>query len=121
MARVTIEDCTAVIPSRFELVVLAAQRAKEISSGARITVERDNDKNPVVALREIAGGHLTIEGMRDVLVKKLQKRHSIEDHAQADDLTHKEVAEEISMLTEDDSEEIYGDEADIEEELDEKE
>ena len=54
MARVTVEDCVERIPNRFELVMLAAKRSREISSGSSLTVERDNDKNPVVALREIA-------------------------------------------------------------------
>ena len=53
MARVTVEDCVVKIPNRFELVLLAAQRAREITSGAPMTVERDDDKNPVIALREI--------------------------------------------------------------------
>lgn len=54
MARVTVEDCVDKVPNRFELVLLAGQRARQISSGASLTVDRDNDKNPVVALREIA-------------------------------------------------------------------
>ena len=54
MARVTVEDCVRLVPNRFDLVLMAAQRAREISSGAALTVDRDNDKNPVVALREIA-------------------------------------------------------------------
>ena len=54
MARVTVEDCVEKVPNRFELVMLAAQRSRDISAGAEITVDRDNDKNPVVALREIA-------------------------------------------------------------------
>ena len=64
MARVTVEDCVDKVPNRFELVMLAAHRAREISSGSALTVDRDNDKNPVVSLREIAdetntnvGGH----------------------------------------------------------------
>ena len=54
MARVTVEDCVDKVPNRFELVMLAAHRAREISSGSSLTIERDNDKNPVIALREIA-------------------------------------------------------------------
>jgi DNA-directed RNA polymerase subunit omega len=54
MARITVEDCIQRVPSRFELVMLAAQRARDISAGSSLTVDRDNDKNPVVALREIA-------------------------------------------------------------------
>jgi DNA-directed RNA polymerase subunit omega len=61
MARVTVEDCVDKIPNRFELVLLAAQRARDIHSGAPLTIERDNDKNPVVALREIAAESLDLE------------------------------------------------------------
>ena len=61
MARVTVEDCVDKIPNRFDLVLLAAQRAREISGGAELTIERDRDKNPVVALREIAAGKVGIE------------------------------------------------------------
>lgn len=74
MARVTIEDCTEKIPSRFELVVLAAQRAREIAGGAAISIKRDNDKNPVIALREIACGNLQPEALKELLIIKLQKR-----------------------------------------------
>ena len=59
MARVTVEDCVDKVPNRFELVLLAAQRARQIASGAPILVERDNDKNPVIALRELAEEELT--------------------------------------------------------------
>ena len=59
MARVTVEDCVDKVPNRFELVMLAAHRAREISAGAPITVNRDNDKNPVVSLREIAASNQT--------------------------------------------------------------
>ena len=65
MARVTVEDCVDKIPNRFELVILAAHRAREISSGAEITVPEDNDKNPVIALREIAEETLSAEQVRE--------------------------------------------------------
>ena len=61
MARVTVEDCIDIINNRFELVMLASQRARSLSSGAELTVERDNDKNPVIALREIAESKIDIE------------------------------------------------------------
>ena len=61
MARVTVEDCIIKVPNRFELVLAASQRAREIGSGASIMVERDNDKNPAVALREIADTHISLE------------------------------------------------------------
>lgn len=76
MARVTVEDCVVKIPNRFELVMKAAQRARNISSGAEVTVERDNDKNPVVALREIADETVSLEELEEQLVKGLQ--HFIE-------------------------------------------
>ncbi len=73
MARVTVEDCVVRIPNRFELVMMAAQRAREIASGGQITVERDNDKNPVVALREIADDTVSIPGLRNSLIKGHQR------------------------------------------------
>jgi DNA-directed RNA polymerase subunit omega len=73
MARVTVEDCVVKIPNRFNLVLLSAQRAREISSGGELTVERDNDKNPVVALREIADGSIDLDNVRQALISSLQK------------------------------------------------
>jgi len=73
MARVTVEDCVMKVPNRFELVMLAAQRARSISAGAQPTVERDNDKNPVVALREIADETIDLEELEESLVRGLQK------------------------------------------------
>ena len=65
MARVTVEDCVDKVPNRFELVMLAAHRARSLASGSPLTVERDNDKNPVVALREIAEETLTADQLRE--------------------------------------------------------
>ncbi|HAU28904.1 MAG TPA: DNA-directed RNA polymerase subunit omega [Rhodospirillaceae bacterium] len=73
MARVTVEDCVTKVPNRFELVLMASQRARQIASGAPMAVERDNDKNPVVALREIADDHVDLEVMKDNLVRSHQK------------------------------------------------
>jgi DNA-directed RNA polymerase subunit omega len=73
MARVTVEDCILKVPNRFELVLLAAQRARNISRGEEILVDRDNDKNPVVALREIAAGLLDLSALEADLVKSLQR------------------------------------------------
>lgn len=73
MARVTVEDCVERIPNRFELVMLAAQRARNISRGEGLTVNRDNDKNPVVALREIAGESVPLDGLQSDLIKSLQR------------------------------------------------
>ena len=73
MARVTVEDCILKVPNRFDLVMLAAQRARSISSGSALTVERDNDKNPVVALREIAEATVVISDIQESLIRSLQK------------------------------------------------
>jgi len=73
MARVTVEDCVERIPNRFELVLLAAQRARNLSRGEEITLDRDNDKNPVVALREIADQTLTVDKLRADLMKSLSR------------------------------------------------
>jgi DNA-directed RNA polymerase subunit omega len=74
MARVTVEDCVLQVPNRFQLVMLAAQRAREISAGGQLTIDRDNDKNPVVALREIADTTVNLDGLADSLVKGLQRQ-----------------------------------------------
>jgi len=79
MARVTVEDCIDKVPNRFELVLLAAQRARQISSGEELTLERDNDKNPVVALREIAEETLTPENLRENLIESLQKHVEVDE------------------------------------------
>lgn len=79
MARVTVEDCILKVPNRFELVLLAAQRARDISAGARETISRDNDKGPVVALREIAEGTIDLETLEDTVVRGLQKHAIFED------------------------------------------
>lgn len=73
MARVTVEDCILQVPNRFELVLLAAQRARNISRGESLTVDRDNDKNPVVALREIADSTVPLDGLQEDLVKSLTR------------------------------------------------
>jgi len=74
MARVTVEDCVLKIPNRFDLVMLAAQRARDISSGAALTIERDNDKAPVVALREIADETINIEDLAESLIRGMQRQ-----------------------------------------------
>jgi DNA-directed RNA polymerase subunit omega len=73
MARVTVEDCVERVPNRFELVLLAAQRARNLSRGEELTVERDNDKNPVVALREIADATISLEKIETDLIKSLSR------------------------------------------------
>ncbi len=74
MARVTVEDCVLKVPNRFELVMLSAHRARSIAQGASLTVDRDNDKNPVVALREIADATVAVDTLRQNLLGGLQKR-----------------------------------------------
>ncbi len=86
MARVTVEDCVDKVSNRFELVMLAAHRSREMSAGSEMTVERDNDKNPVVALREIAEETITVEGLQDGLVRSLQKFVEVDEPEEDDAL-----------------------------------
>ena len=79
MARVTVEDCVQKIPNRFDLVMLAGQRARDISSGAPLTVERDNDKAPVVSLREIAGETVNIEDLAESLIRGMQRQIEVDE------------------------------------------
>ena len=79
MARVTVEDCIDKVPNRFDLVLLASHRARMISSGTPITVERDNDKNPVVALREIADLSVSTDDLKEELVHSLQKYVEVDE------------------------------------------
>jgi DNA-directed RNA polymerase subunit omega len=79
MARVTVEDCILRVPNRFELVLVAAQRARDVSAGARLTVDRDNDKNPVVALREIAEDMVSLDLLKNALVQGLQKHVEMDE------------------------------------------
>lgn len=109
MARITVEDCVSQIPNRFELVVLAARRGKDISSGAAVTVEKDNDKNAVIALREIAKGNISPDTLRDSLKQNvryssktlfnssLQEDDNIDNEDLENTLTD-EVEEEIVSL-----------------------
>lgn len=79
MARVTVEDCIEKVDNRFDLVLLAAHRARMISSGQPITIDRDNDKNPVVALREIADGTLTPADLEEDFIHSLQKHVEVDE------------------------------------------
>ena len=79
MARVTVEDCVVKIPNRFELVLLAAQRARDMASGGQPTLDRDNDKNPVVALREIAAESIPLDNLQNALIKGMQKHVEIDE------------------------------------------
>ena len=79
MARVTVEDCVDKVPNRFELVMLAAHRAREIATGAPVTVDRDNDKNPVVALREIAEETQQADSLRERMIEKQQSQIEVDE------------------------------------------
>ena len=86
MARVTVEDCVVKIPNRFELVLLAAQRAREITSGAPLSLDRDDDKNPVVALREIAEETVQLDHLKDAVVRGMQKHVEMDEPEDAPEL-----------------------------------
>ncbi|WP_174273296.1 DNA-directed RNA polymerase subunit omega [Sphingomonas bacterium] len=98
MARVTVEDCVDKIPNRFDLVLLAAQRARQISGGAELTIDRDRDKNPVVALREIAEETVLPEDMNESLVASLQ-RVQIDDEDAPDAIGSLSQSAEALRLT----------------------
>lgn len=94
MARVTVEDCVEKIPNRFELVAIAAQRARHISAGAALTIERDNDKNPVVSLREIADQTVDLAELGEDLIKSLQ-RHVEQDEPEDDMVDDMAIRQEL--------------------------
>ncbi|MBF0248136.1 MAG: DNA-directed RNA polymerase subunit omega [Alphaproteobacteria bacterium] len=111
MARVTVEDCVTKIPNRFELVMVAAQRARDISSGSELTLDRDNDKNPVVALREIADETVDYDALQETLIKGLQR------YIESDEPVEDEM--DVRALQQDVSREVS--EADMDEEIAEDE
>jgi len=86
MARVTVEDCVQQIPNRFDLVMTAAQRARDISSGSQLTIDRDRDKNPVVALREIAEQTVSTEFLNEALIKSMQKHAEVDEPDEGQEL-----------------------------------
>lgn len=86
MARVTVEDCVVKVPNRFELVLLAAQRAREISSGAPLSIDRDDDKNPVVALREIADETVALDHLKSSVIRGMQKHVEIDEPEETHEL-----------------------------------
>ncbi|GIX14146.1 MAG: DNA-directed RNA polymerase subunit omega [Paracoccaceae bacterium] len=92
MARVTVEDCVDKVPNRFELVMLAAHRARQIAAGAPITVERDNDKNPVVALREIAEETIPVHELRESAIAAHQRQIEV-DEPEEDDMARRMLAD----------------------------
>ncbi len=98
MARVTVEDCVDKIPNRFDLVLLAAQRARQVSGGAELTIDRDRDKNPVVALREIAEQTVKPKDLKEAVVQSLQ-RVQIDDEEAPDELGSLAASAEALRLT----------------------
>lgn len=98
MARVTVEDCVDKVPNRFDLVLFAGQRARQISGGAELTLDRDRDKNPVVALREIAEKTISPAVLEDRIVSRLQKVQ-LDDDDVADDLGSLAKSAEALRLT----------------------
>lgn len=98
MARVTVEDCVDKIPNRFDLVLLAAQRARQISGGADLTIDRDRDKNPVVALREIAEETVRPRELNEALVSSLQ-RVQVDEEDATDELASLSESAEALRLT----------------------
>ena len=101
MARVTVEDCVDKVPNRFELVMLAAHRAREVSAGAAITVDRDNDKNPVVALREIAEETQSADELRERLIESNQSQIEV-DEPEEDSMSILMARSEVDRPAEDD-------------------
>jgi DNA-directed RNA polymerase subunit omega len=98
MARVTVEDCVIKVPNRFELVLLAAQRAREITSGAPLSLDRDNDKNPVVALREIAEETVGLLQLRDAVVRGMQKHVEIDEPEETHELEVDSAPFEVAAI-----------------------
>ena len=97
MARVTVEDCVTRVPNRFDLVLLGARRARDIASGAPLSLERDNDKNPVVALREIADATIDIGALGEEIVRALQKHVEV-DEPEVEMMELSATAEDLNVL-----------------------
>ena len=98
MARVTVEDCVLKIPNRFQLVMMAAQRSRELSVGGELTVDRDNDKNPVVALREIADETIPLEELETAVIEGLQRNIDVDEIAEEEDDEMLQVTEALNEL-----------------------
>jgi DNA-directed RNA polymerase subunit omega len=112
MARVTVEDCVLQIPNRFELVMLSAHRARALGSGAELKIERDRDKNPVVALREIAEQKLDLVTLEEAVIKTLQKR--IEPEQPEEEVAELMAGEQQSWINSVDAAGSDEDEGDVE-------
>ena len=98
MARVTVEDCVIKIPNRFQLVMMAAQRSRELSVGGELTVDRDNDKNPVVALREIADESSPLDELETAVVEGLQRNIDVDEIVEEEDEDMLQVTEALNEL-----------------------
>ena len=98
MARVTVEDCVIKIPNRFQLVMMAAQRSRELSVGGELTVDRDNDKNPVVALREIADESIPLDELETAVVEGLQRNIDVDEIVEEEDEDMLQVTEALNEL-----------------------
>ena len=124
MARVTIEDCELVVPNRFQLVVLAGQRVKQFQNGAQLTVERDNDKDPVVALREIAQKTISIDNLKDQAINSLRQTFFEEEEDDVEDDDYDPTVASLDLLADDSGEdsddEEDSDDIDDEEEVDDE-
>jgi DNA-directed RNA polymerase subunit omega len=133
MARVTVEDCVIKVPNRFELVLLAAQRAREITSGVPLSIDRDDDKNPVVALREIADETISLPHLKEAVVRGMQKHIEMDEPEETHELEVDpslfEVAAPIGALLEGEGyggqarrfEDADVEDADVEDEIDAEE
>jgi DNA-directed RNA polymerase subunit omega len=113
MARVTVEDCIEIVPNRFELVEMASQRVRQITSGTPLTVERDNDKDTIVSLREIADKTIDVDVLREEIIQSHQKygkTDSIDDNqamiGRGADITDEDIAKDMADLQADASDEI---------------
>lgn len=105
MARVTVEDCIDKVDNRFELVLLAGHRARQISQGAQITVPRDNDKNPVIALREIADETLSPDDLKEDLIHSLQKHVEVDEPEADGEVIADQTGGAVAAADTDDAEE----------------
>lgn len=107
MARVTVEDCVEKVPNRFDLVLLAAQRARDLTKGVPPTVDVDQDKYPVIALREIAAGSVPLEQLGNALVQGLQKHVDVDkpEDEEVIEIMHDEAAPRVLAASEEDADE----------------
>ena len=111
MARVTVEDCIEKIPNRFELVLTAGQRARAIQKGDNLTIDRDNDKNPVVALREIVAETIDKGKVQDAIIRGLQRLNEREEEISSDEEATYEARIEMDALSSQYEGDLYGEQS----------